>query len=130
MKQYQFGDWKDIIRALNDLNHSRNGIYKGFKPLPEGHIFDEDQSVRWNRERVAEYNKDAVLLKNQALDRQNEEEENCKQQILEYIQKECECTPEQAEIIHGRLYSEDAVYDAECANDILYFCYKLLNAAS
>jgi hypothetical protein len=58
------------------------------KKLPEGHVFDEDKSVRWNREQVQKHNQtvdDEVISLN---NRKNEIREEMLAQVVVNIQSE------------------------------------------
>ena len=55
MTDFIIEDVNEIPGALETICHMYPYIYEGKKP--EGFVFDEDKSVKWNREQVEIYNK-------------------------------------------------------------------------
>ena len=77
------------------------------KPVPENYVFDEEKSVRWNREEVARHNA-RVIAENEKLKEAQKVAINAATEALrEYIKDTSRTgfTYEQVTIIYNYLYS-------------------------
>lgn len=76
------------------------------RKLPDGYIFDEDLSVKRNRELVAQHNLrvDELLAEKRA--RQNELDCKFYQNIIEYLKETYKLSEEQAKAVNNLAYSE------------------------
>lgn len=76
------------------------------KRLPEDYVFDEDLSVKRNRELVAEHNKKIEdYFKNKA-EKQAELDKKLTNDVVEYIKEYYELTDKQARIVQAWVYRE------------------------
>ena len=78
--KYDLEDYKD---ELYDLVHFSTKPKEPFKIYPENYVFDEDKSVKWNREQVKIKNEEYTLEKI----RLEELEEQTKDKLTEDIAK-------------------------------------------
>ena len=94
------------------------------KKVPLGHIFDEDKSVKWNREQVEinnkNYHEEVIKLKSERSERMNVVLNNIYTAIQEDMS--CEISREQAEIIWCYAYDmghSGGVYEIFSQLDVL-----------
>lgn len=61
-----FWKFRDIARDSGSVSPFNTPYIRGVKKHDANHVFDEDKSVKWNRETVIEYNKtvDSIQAKN------------------------------------------------------------------
>ena len=87
-----------------------NGVYTYKANIPgsvrEGHIFDEELSVRRNRELVKEHNDNVVLLRKNAARIQNELYKRFEYDIVKYIMDNYTLTEAQARKVERFVYQE------------------------
>lgn len=74
--------------------------------LPANHVFDEELSVRRNREMVEEYNQDIENKRNLKREKQAELDKKLTDDVVEYIREYYELTERQARIVEGWVYRE------------------------
>ena len=96
------------VEALVDASFMPSGHkYVKDNTLPLGHVFDEDKSVKWNREEVCKHNKAAVDV-GAKIDKEKEIAKDLAQDnILQAIQNELGISYSAAsKIWSGYLYNE------------------------
>lgn len=74
--------------------------------LPSNHVFDEELSVKRNREMVEEYNQDIENKRKIKLEKQTELDKQLTDDVVEYIKEYYELTDRQARIVEGWVYRE------------------------
>lgn len=79
---------------------------KKFTKLPDDHIFDEDLSVRRNREMVAEYNQEVDNLKTLRRSKQMELTAQLADDVVAYIKEYYNLTEAQAKCVQSWTYIE------------------------
>ena len=82
---YDFG-----IACYYDIWRNINDIYNKIKPPSEkpksvGYVFDEDRSVKWNREQVELYNNDLAAEREEAYRVRRESLSNLDDAVIEYM---------------------------------------------
>ena len=124
--------YKDISEIRQDYD---NGRYRSNIVIPkrvtENYVFDEDLSVRKNREMVAEHNANIDkmrLEKNKEsarLDRQLHDD------VAAYIMGTCDMNKKQAEIVENYVYIEKHSYMGDyfsAIDEVAEMVEKVLNA--
>jgi hypothetical protein len=95
------------IRELYDNGHY---TYKSEEVIPSkfmpDHVFDENLSVKRNREMVVEHNKRVDELKLAKSTKQAELNKKLTEAVVEYIKEYYELTDRQARIVEGFTYRE------------------------
>lgn len=76
---------EDIQAAIRRVDHD---FYVPVKRFREDHVFDEDKSVKWNREEVARQNEKQIELQRQARDMCAQSRANLNEAIYKYIMNE------------------------------------------
>lgn len=103
---------KDKIDFEQVLQMTRNGEFENKVPYPntsflkEGDVFDEEKSVRWNKEQVTIYNDG---IKNQRKEYKRGETEAHKlftNSLISAIMNDTGLSLEKAEIIYEKAYSD------------------------
>ena len=74
--------------------------------LPSDHVFDEDLSVKRNREMVEEYNKDIENKRILKREKQLELDKKLTEDVVDYIKEYYNLSDKQARIVESRVYSE------------------------
>jgi hypothetical protein len=92
------------ITCLHDIYNELVDIEKQI-PLPGGkpksitHVFDEEKSVKWNREQVEAYNKKTAELRREAVECRAQSYKNLDEAVIDYLmQYEAESTTPRAVI--------------------------------
>ena len=84
----RFENVKDItIDAIKRMyeNDGYEAIRPSMKKVPENHVFDEDKSVKWNREAVINWNNEVKQEMQNYRKRQNECHEELMEDIAQYL---------------------------------------------
>lgn len=89
-------DLEDYKNELYDLVHFSTKPKEPFKIYPENYVFDEDKSVKWNREQVKIKNEEYALEKI----RLEELEEQTKDKLTEDI----------AKMLYNNVYLQDEIF--------------------
>lgn len=76
------------------------------KLLPKDFIFDENQSVKWNRQKVQEHNELAKTIKKDYWNKMNDIDTWFNQQVRESIQNEIHVSEKVASIIFNQAYED------------------------
>lgn len=94
----------EIERKYNDGEYTIS--VPDIKRLPDWHVFDENKSVKWNREAVAEYNKLANKQREEAIKLRAKKNSQFHMDICDYICHEYNLSMRQAELIENYVYEE------------------------
>lgn len=99
--------FEDIVETMRDPNFFPN-YPKGdsVKLLQDTYIFDENQSVKWNRQRVQEHNELARTIKEDYWNKMNDIDTWFNQQVQESIQNEIHVSEKVADIIFNQAYED------------------------
>ena len=97
----------DIAEIRDNYN---NGYYFCKMEIParvkEGHVFDEELSVKRNREMVAKHNKKVDDMKREKQDKQAELYRQLTNDVVTYIVDSYDMSEEQARIVERFVYTE------------------------
>lgn len=74
--------------------------------LPDNYVINEDKSVKWNREKVAEHNRMVDFKKKEYKDEKIKKDRQFTEDILQYIREEYRLNGEQAILIEQEVYSD------------------------
>lgn len=118
-------EWDEIRVDYNKINAMP---YKSpIKKLPEGHIFNEDMSVRWNRDKLAEHNKAVEIETRELREKRNKALEAIVDEAVGKIAYELSITYSRAELLWGYLRnitdSIDVLFDK--LEDLVNLLYKM-----
>ena len=99
--------FEDILETMRDPNFFPN-YPKGdsVKLLQDTYIFDENQSVKWNRQRVQEHNELAKIIKKDYWNKMNDIDTWFNQQVRRSIQNEIHVSEKVAGIIFNQAYED------------------------
>ena len=125
-----FEDILDTMRNPNFFPSYPKG--DSVKLLQDTYIFDENQSVKWNRQKVQEHNELAKTIKKDYWNKMNDIDTWFNQQVRESIQNEIHVSEKVAGIIfnqayedgHANGYHEVVLYAQRCCE----FVQQILNA--
>ena len=73
----------DIYNELVDIE--KQIPLPGGKPKPITHVFDEEKSVKWNREQVEAYNKKTAELRREAVECRAQSHRNLDKAVVNYM---------------------------------------------
>lgn len=109
------------IICYADIYDSINTIYREIKIpdekfKPEGYVFDEDRSVKWNREQVELYNADIRAARDKAYAARNESLRNLDEAVIDYLAEYEAYADTPREVIASALKRAQADYDDEWWN--------------
>jgi 5'(3')-deoxyribonucleotidase len=98
---------KTLTEIQQDYNMG-NYTYKVDIPnkLPDTHVFDEDLSVKKNREMVIEYNQRIADMKKEKMNRNAELSRQLTRDVVDYIIENYELSEAQACIVENYVYTE------------------------
>lgn len=71
-----------------------------------GHVFDEDKSVKWNREKLVEYNEGVNRQMREYLDQCYAKDTEFKGDVCQYLVEAYEVSHAQAELIQAYVWEE------------------------
>lgn len=99
--------FEDILDTMRNPDFFPN-YPKGdsVKLLPKDFIFDENQSVKWNRQRVQEHNELAQTIKKDYWNKMNEIDRWFSEQVQEAIQNEIHVSEKAASIIFNQAWED------------------------
>jgi hypothetical protein len=95
----------DEIRANYNAGHYDYKIDIP-KKVPDGYVFDENLSVKRNRELVVEHNKRVTKLRAEKVEKQTELFFKLREDVIDYITEEYNLTRAQAEKVEAFTYTE------------------------
>ena len=97
----------DIIEIRDNYN---NGHYTCHMEIParvkDNHVFDENLSVKRNREMVVEHNQNVERMKREKMDKQAELYRQLTNDVVAYIVDSYDMSEEQARIVERFVYTE------------------------
>ena len=96
--------WDDIIAEIYDPNFLPK--YEHARTLPDDHVFDENQSVRWNKDKVKEYNETVRKAEEDYNYKLRKVNETFQRWVLQAIQKEIHVSEAVALIIFNRAWED------------------------
>lgn len=101
---------EDIIKAYREADATpfRTSLTK----YSEGHIFDEDQSVRWNKEEVARKNAEYEADDKRCKKLRNDAYNKATELAVQYVIQETGLTAEKASILFSFVW--DNCYSCSC----------------
>lgn len=121
------------IREIADKY--RDGYYTYSTPtiptkVKDGHVFDENLSVKQNREMVAEHNKRVEELWKEARREQNKLHWQLTEDVINYIMNNYELNEPQARMVERFVYSEKHAFMSDYfayIDEFAEFAEKLVN---
>lgn len=94
----------DVMRSPDFF--SKHPDSDSIKLLQDTYIFDENQSVKWNRQRVQEHNELAKTIKKDYWNKMNDIDTWFNQQVRKSIQNEIHVSEKVAGIIFNQAYED------------------------
>lgn len=85
IKQFEIHCGRDISEALRKLDTE---FYVPVRKYREDHVFDEDKSVKWNREEVIRKNQEQIELQRLAIELRAESTDYFMEELYRYIMDE------------------------------------------
>lgn len=118
----------DITSAYYQIKYpSRNSFGETYH---EGHIFDEDKSVKWNREEVQRRNESVQEQFRAARDKYDNQIKEFWSDVIKYIANEFNISLETAEELKDTIWHSDSVsYEIEEFQTFIedfYTCYQVV----
>ena len=99
--------FEDILGTRRNPNFSPNYPKDdSAKLLPKDFIFDEDRSVKWNRQRVQAHNELTTSIEKGYCSKMNDIDTWFNQQVRESIQNEIHVSEKVADIIFNQAYED------------------------
>lgn len=123
----------DDIRYLIEESHTSYNRYNveairpTIKKWPEGHIVDEEQSVRWNKEQVINHNREVDEAFAKYRLKRNEGYKNFNKDLKQAIQNDYNFTEAQAAMIMAHIYNDGMYDDLTSAENLCEITYDILN---
>ena len=115
----------DTIRQdYNDGAYHNNTPYR--KKVPVGHIFDEELSVRANREMVEAHNQEVEAFNNNLRKIENDLFKKLTEDVIQYLMDTYDFPRKVAELVEGRAYSDKH----SCMSDYFYYVDELADIVS
>lgn len=116
--------YKSINEIASDYS---NGIYSNQKPFPkqtkykDGHIFDENQTVKWNKEEVQRRNDEIIRLRDEYDNESNSLSDKLRDDVIYNLIYDYDLTQAQAEMTYDNAYSDKH----SSMNDVFYYAANL-----
>lgn len=122
--------YQDIYDALREGYYNVNAQAPKFERYAENYVFDENMSVKWNREEVARRNQAYKDALNAYYKDKTKAEENFRNDVVQAIMNDTGFSYEKAEMIYDRAYNighGSGYYDViTYASDIADFVYDFI----
>lgn len=122
----------DIFEIRDKYN---SGAYRCDMEIPkmvkEGYVFDENLSVKRNREMVAEHNQNVERMRKEKNNRQNKLCEQLTKDVVDYIANNYDMNEAQARIVEGYVYKEKHSYMSDyfcCVDDVAQMVESVIKA--
>ena len=110
------------IGSLYSQGYYTDRIESEYKnKVPENHVFDEELSVRRNREMAIEHNAKVEEERAAHYKRQSELDKRLKEDVIAYILDNYDLTPAQAKIVEHWVYVEKHSYMMDYFSNIDVF---------
>lgn len=96
------------------------------KRLQDDHVFDENQSVRWNRDKVAKWNDKVDKYLNSIKMEASKKQDDLHADAAKSLMEEFGFNQKQAEIIENHVYSDkhscmnDYFYELKCIGELIH----------
>ena len=107
-------------------------FYVPVKRFKDDHVFDEDKSVKWNREEVIRQNDAQIELQRQARDMAAESHKNLSEAIYRYIMEDlsfgCAFTRHEAEVIWAQTVKHHDSEPWNWLDDMAETAYEFFHA--
>lgn len=125
-----FWKFRDIARDNGSPSPFNTPYIRGVKKHDANHVFDEDKSVKWNRNAVVEYNKtvDSIQAKNKNLQKETADIFNvCASACIKYVfnrsyLKSFEISQDEIDYIIANAKEHDYDYTYELVDRIESYC--------
>lgn len=128
-KNITMDDMRYLIKDAQTMHNRYNveAIRPDVKHVPKGYIFDEDKSVKWNKEQVEALNKkyDSAIKKYHEELQQGYK--NFLEDLKQAIQNDYKFTEKQADVIMEHIYDDGMYKDLERAEELCEVAYDILN---
>ena len=95
---------EDIRRDYNDGKYYDHTVIP--QKLPDSHIFDENMTIKENRERIQQHNQTVDDMKAEKMSRNAELSRQLTNDVVAYIMDTYELSAEQAAIVENYVYVE------------------------
>lgn len=122
--------YNDIYQELVDIE--KKITVPSTAPKSITHVFDEEKSVRWNREQVDIYNKQNSELRKEAVDMRRQSYENLDKAVIDYMEEfeALDSTPREviAKVVARAQFDHDDDW-WNYLSDYLEFAEDILEAA-
>ena len=112
-----------IISDIRELYEKGHYTYKdtenagAIHKLPEDYVFDEELSVKRNREMVIEHNHKVDEIRTRRRQKQGELDKELKEDVITYIKENYDLTDQQARTVESWVYREHHAFMCD------YFSY-------
>lgn len=122
----------DIRYLIKDSQETYNrynveAIRPDVKHVPKGYIFDEDKSVKWNKEQVEALNKKYDMAIKKYHKDLRTGYENFWKDLKQAIQNDYNFTEAQAKVIMDHIYRDGMYDDLDRAEELCEIVYDILN---
>ena len=118
---------EDVSKSYIKARYFSTTPGEGFQKVEEGHIFDEEKSVRWNREEVARINNEYKAEEDRLKEIKRQEIDEAEHKIHKYIVQRTNLSLAQASLVWDYVYKKfDAYgYTFEELDDMIEFYNEL-----
>ena len=113
----------EIKDAYNNKEYENKMDYKHFKKYSENHVFDEEQSIKWNREQVQIKNQEALEYSRKYREEVNRLNTLLTEDIIKAMMIEYNINEIQAKYVYDYTYSE---YHSSGINDVINYLDDIL----
>lgn len=112
---------EEITQKIRSKGYT--AVFEAIPPqFPEDHIEDEDQTVKWNRQFVADKNKERLEIIQRNRNAQNACDEQFRKDLYEAVMEEFHLNEEQAGIAYSYAYSNSHAHYGDMVCSIFEIC--------